>query len=131
MDDDAARIGLVGIERDFEPRAERIRNLVPRAFRRIRLHEPAGRFERAGGRGEAVPGEEGCHHARARGGARVERLGHRPELLAHADRLRRGDPERHRGLRSVEVQHARTSSGGYVQQAKFRGEHIFYRTGLH
>ena len=43
--------------------------------------------------------------------ARMQRLGHRAELLAHADRLRRGDAERHRGRVRVEPQEPRAGGG--------------------
>ena len=42
--------------------------------------------------------------------ARMERLGHRSELLAHAHGLRRRDAERHRRLVDVEAQEPRAAA---------------------
>ena len=60
---------------------------------------------------EAVLGHQRGRQPRARGGAWMERLGHRAELLAHADGLRRGDAQRHRRLVDVETQEPRARRG--------------------
>ena len=102
MDHDAAGERLVRVERDLEALAELVGDLVPRALRRVGLRDPARRLDRLRGRREAVLRHQRRRQARARRGARMERLGHRAELLAHADRLRRRDAERHRRAVGVE-----------------------------
>ena len=74
--------------------------------------QPARRLERAVRGGKAVARQQRRRQPRARRAADVKRLGHRPELLAHADRLRRGDAERHRGPLRVEAEQARAGRGG-------------------
>ena len=111
VDDDAAGEGLVGVERDLEAAAELVGDLVPVVLRRHDLRVAARRFERARARREALRREQRRDQARACRAPRMERLGHRAELLAQAYRLRRGDAERHRGLRFVELEQACAGRG--------------------
>ena len=111
MNHDAAGERLVRVERDLEARAELVRDLRPVALGRIRPHEPARRFERAIRGREAMSRQQRRHEARARRAADVKRLGHRPELLADADRLRRRDAERHGRAVRIESEEPRAGCG--------------------
>ncbi len=76
------------------------------------LEQTPGRFERARRGRVAVLRQQRRHQAGARGAADVERLGHRAELLADADRLRCGDAQRHRRAVRIERQDPRAGRGG-------------------
>ena len=121
MDDDAAGERLVGVERDLEALAELVGHLVPGALVGDHLDEAARRLERARAGGEALAREQRRHQPGARRGAGMERLGHRAELLAQADRLRRGDAERHRRLLLVEAEQP-GAAGGRAEHAGRSGD---------
>ena len=72
-------------------------------------------------RREAVLRHQRRRQTGARRGAGMERLGHRAELLAHADRLRSRDAERHRRALDVERQEAR-ARGGRAEHAGRAGD---------
>ena len=112
MNHDSAGERLVRVEGDLEALPEAVGDFGPVALGRVGLHEPAPRLERAVRRGIAVSRHQCRGEPRARGAADVKRLGHRTELLAHADRLRRRDAERHRGLLRVEPEEPRGGCGG-------------------
>ena len=107
MNDDTAGERLVGIERNLEAFTELVGDFVPVALGRIRLRQAARRFDRTAGRGIAMLRHQRRHQSGARGAADVKGLGHRSELLAHADGLRCGNAQRHRGLGRVESEQPR------------------------
>ena len=112
MNDDAAGERLVRVVRDFEILSQAIGDRVPFPLRRIRLQEPARRLERATRCRVAMARKKRGHQAHPRRGAGMQRLGHRPELLAHAGRLRRRDADCHRRLLDIQAQQARASRRG-------------------
>ncbi len=112
MDHDAARERLVGVERKFKALPEFVRHLVPGTLVGDDLHESARRFERPHTGGEPVRREQRGHESGPRRGTGMKGLGHRPELLAQADRLRGRDAERHRGALRIEREQARAARGG-------------------
>ena len=111
VDHDAASERLVGIERDLPVLAQALGDLRPIGLVGKHLQQAAWRLERALGRGVAVPRHQRGHQTDARRAAGVERLGHGAELFAHADRLRRGDAQRHLRAPRVEPEQPRAGRG--------------------
>ena len=121
VDHDAAGKGLVAVEGDLEALAQLVGDLVPVVLGGDGLHHAARGFQRLQAGGEALLRQQRGHQAGARGGAGVERLGHGAELLAHADGLRGGNAQRHRGLLGVQAEQA-GAAGGRAQGAGGAGD---------
>ena len=87
MDHDSAGEWFVSIERNLESPSQFIGDFVPVAFGRICLREPPRGLDRLLGCCVSVLRHQRRNEARACRRADMQRLGHRAELFAYADRL--------------------------------------------
>ena len=95
MDDDAARVRLVGVHQQIELGAEPLGHVGEVELRgRGHRREAARPLENARARREPRLRQERGAVAVLRRAAGMKRLAHRPEHLAHAGRLRAGQAER-------------------------------------
>ena len=85
------------------------------------MHHAARSFQRFGAGSKTFAGQQRRHHAGAGCTTGVKGFGHGAELLAHADRLRGGDAQRHGGLRSVKLEQA-GAGGSRAQRAGGAGD---------
>ena len=104
--------GLVGVECNFEALTKRVLDLLPIAFIGISAQQSSSSLESVEGSRIAVLCKQCRGEAGTSGRADVKRLGHRAKLFAYADRLRRGDAQRHGALMGVEPKEAGARRGG-------------------